>query len=74
MKLLYAQFIESMSYQHNEKDGKFEVFRVGHENKARILEKNGNILECPCKVTFFSGIIFTSRVGFRRRSKKTFEK
>ena len=57
MKLLYAQFIESMSYQHNEKDGKFEVFRVGHENKARILEKNGNILECPCKVTLFSGII-----------------
>ena len=57
MKLRYAQFIESMSYQHNEKDGKFEVFRVGHENKARILEKNGNILECPCKVTFFSGII-----------------
>ena len=39
-----------MSYQHNEKDCKFEVFRVGHENKARILETTGNILGCPCKV------------------------
>ena len=47
MRLLYDQFIESMSYQYNENNSKFEVFRIGHENKVRIVEKTENIFECP---------------------------
>ena len=58
MRLIYDQFIESMSYEYNQKDSKYDVFRKGYESRLRIVEKTSfDLYDCPCKVTLFNGVI-----------------